>query len=206
MKLLLGMIDQREKTIVFCATQAHAGLVRDLINQHARSAHPLYCVRVTANDGALGEQHLREFQDNEKTIPTVLTTSQKLTTGVDARNVPEAPKPRPERPDVGPQGEPLPDGSVPLPEPKPEKLVIKLADGKARQIQHMSVTTFWGPDGKPLSPAQFVESLFGTLPEFFKDEDGLRAIWADPSTRKALLHALAEKALAVNRWRTCSGW
>ena len=80
-------------------------------------------------------------------------------------------------------------------EPKPEKLVIKLADGKARQIQHMSVTTFWGPDGKPLSPAQFVESLFGALPEFFKneDEDELRAIWADPTTRKGLLDALAEK-------------
>ena len=203
---------------------------------------------MTANDGALGEQHLRDFQDNEKTIPTVLTTSQKLSTGVDARNVrnivlmrpvnsmiefkqiigrgtrlydgkdyftildfvkahhlfsdpewdgepiePEAPEPRPERPDVGPQGEPLTNGPGALPEPRPEKLVIKLADGKARQIQHMSVTTFWGPDGKPLSPAQFVESLFGALPEFFKNEDELRAIWADPSTRKGLLHALAEK-------------
>ena len=30
---------------------------------------------------------LRTFQDNEKTIPTILTTSQKLSTGVDARNV-----------------------------------------------------------------------------------------------------------------------
>jgi type I restriction enzyme R subunit len=44
-------------------------------------------VRVTANDGVLGEQYLREFQDNEKTIPTILTTSQKLSTGVDARNI-----------------------------------------------------------------------------------------------------------------------
>ncbi len=43
--------------------------------------------RVTANDGKLGDQHLRDFQDNEKTIPTILTTSQKLSTGVDARNV-----------------------------------------------------------------------------------------------------------------------
>jgi type I restriction enzyme R subunit len=47
----------------------------------------MYCVRVTANDGELGEQYLREFQDNEKTIPTILTTSQKLSTGVDARNI-----------------------------------------------------------------------------------------------------------------------
>src|ERR1700680_1650615 len=48
---------------------------------------PNYCQRVTAHDGALGDQHLREFQDNEKTIPTILTTSQKLSTGVDARNI-----------------------------------------------------------------------------------------------------------------------
>ena len=51
------------------------------------STDPLYCVRVTADDGGLGEQYLRGFQDNEKTIPTILTTSQKLSTGVDARNV-----------------------------------------------------------------------------------------------------------------------
>lgn len=43
--------------------------------------------RVTANDGEEGERFLREFQDNEKTIPTILTTSQKLSTGVDARNI-----------------------------------------------------------------------------------------------------------------------
>jgi hypothetical protein len=69
-KLFMGMIDQREKTLVFCATQAHALLVRDLINQIKTSSDPNYCQRVTANDGALGEQHLRDFQDNEKTIPT----------------------------------------------------------------------------------------------------------------------------------------
>ena len=44
--------------------------VRDLINQNKKSKEPNYCVRVTANDGALGDQYLREFQDNEKTIPT----------------------------------------------------------------------------------------------------------------------------------------
>src|SRR5664279_301178 len=83
----MGMIDQREKTIVFCATQLHALAVRDLINQMKTSKDPNYCVRVTANDGARGDQYLREFQDNEKTIPTILTTSQKLSTGVDARNI-----------------------------------------------------------------------------------------------------------------------
>ena len=83
----MGQIDQRHKTLVFCATQEHAALVRDLINQVKDSGHPDYCVRVTSDDGTIGDQHLRDFQDNDKTIPTILTTSQKLSTGVDARNV-----------------------------------------------------------------------------------------------------------------------
>jgi type I restriction enzyme, R subunit len=86
-RLFMDAIDQEQKTLVFCATQEHALAVRDLINQMKTSKDPNYCVRVTANDGALGDQHLRAFQDNEKTIPTILTTSQKLSTGVDARNV-----------------------------------------------------------------------------------------------------------------------
>jgi type I restriction enzyme R subunit len=86
-KLFMDQIDQREKTLVFCATQGHALLVRDLINQMKKSSDPNYCVRVTAEDGALGDQWLRAFQNNDKTIPTILTTSQKLSTGVDARNV-----------------------------------------------------------------------------------------------------------------------
>ncbi len=86
-KTFLNEIDQREKSIVFCASQGHAALVRDLVNQHKESTNPNYCVRVTANDGEIGEQFLREFQDNDKTIPTILTTSQKLSTGVDARNI-----------------------------------------------------------------------------------------------------------------------
>ena len=76
-----------KKTIIFCANQEHAALVRDLVNHNKKSTEPNYCVRVTANDGELGEQFLREFQDNEKSLPTVLTTSQKLSTGVDARNI-----------------------------------------------------------------------------------------------------------------------
>jgi type I restriction enzyme, R subunit len=83
----MRQINQNEKTLVFCATQNHALAVRDLINQMKTSKDPNYCQRVTADDGALGEQHLRDFQDNEKTIPTILTTSQKLSTGVDARNI-----------------------------------------------------------------------------------------------------------------------
>jgi type I restriction enzyme, R subunit len=86
-QIALEEINQDEKTIIFCATQEHAAAVRDLINQYSKSKNPHYCVRVTANDGARGEQFLRDFQDNEKTIPTILTTSQKLSTGVDARNI-----------------------------------------------------------------------------------------------------------------------
>jgi len=86
-KLFMEQINQSEKTLVFCATQDHALAVRDLINQTKTSTDPNYCQRVTANDGELGNQHLRDFQDNEKTIPTILTTSQKLSTGVDARNI-----------------------------------------------------------------------------------------------------------------------
>ncbi len=86
-RLFMGLIDQREKTLVFCYTQDHALAVRDLINQIKTSKEPDYCVRVTADDGKIGDEHLRDFQDNEKSIPTILTTSQKLSTGVDARNV-----------------------------------------------------------------------------------------------------------------------
>ena len=83
----LGKIDPDEKTIIFCATQKHAMIVRDMVNKHkARSANN-YCERVTADDGEVGEATLRAFQDNEKLLPTILTTSYKLSTGVDARNV-----------------------------------------------------------------------------------------------------------------------
>ena len=70
---------------------------------------------------------------------------------------------------------------------------MKLADGKERTIQHMMATTFWHPDGTPMSAQQFMELLFGKLPEFFKDEAELRAIWSAPETRKKLLQGLAEK-------------
>jgi type I restriction enzyme R subunit len=246
-KLLMGLIDQREKTLVFCATQTHALVVRDLINQMKSSTNPLYCVRVTADDGAMGEQYLRDFQDNEKTIPTVLTTSQKLSTGVDARNVRNIVLLRPVNSmiefkqiigrgtrlydgkdyftvfdfvkahhhfsDPEWDGEPLPPEPLATraerpatvlyaqePEPaaslrpdKPAKASVVLADGKARRIQNMMATSYWSASGQPMSAAQFLEELFGVLPEFFKDEETLRHIWSAPDTRKALLQGLAEK-------------
>lgn len=57
----------------------------------------------------------------------------------------------------------------------------------------MMVTTFWHPDGTPMSAQQFMEALFGKLPEFFKDEDELRALWSAPDTRKLLLDGLTER-------------
>jgi type I restriction enzyme R subunit len=243
-EMFMTMIDQHEKTLVFCATQDHALAVRDLINQMKTSKDPHYCQRVTANDGALGEQHLREFQDNEKTIPTILTTSQKLSTGVDARNIRnivlmrpinsmiefkqiigrgtrlydgkdyftvydfvkayhhfsdpewdgdlEPEEPRPEKPQPPPLP-PEPSDGDPEPGPRLQKIKVKLADGKARTIQHMMCTSFWHPDGTPMSAQQFMELLFGKLPEFFKDEAELRALWSAPDTRKNLLEGLAEK-------------
>ena len=72
------------------------------------------------------------------------------------------------------------------------KAKVKLADGKERNIQHMMATSFWHPDGTPMSAQQFLELLFGKLPEFFTDEAELRAIWSAPDTRAKLLNGLAE--------------
>jgi type I restriction enzyme, R subunit len=259
----MEQIDQREKTLVFCATRSHALAVRDLINQIKTSTDPNYCQRVTANDGELGEQHLRDFQDNEKTIPTILTTSQKLSTGVDARNIRNIVLMRPDQLDdrvqadhrarhaalrrqgllhdlrlregapslqrsrvgrradgAGAQVRPaplrakrepaaarapvcgqnpcVPQGEMPEMRPAPlrvpeEEGKVKLADGKERTIQHMMVTSFWHPDGTPMSAQQFMEALFGKLPEFFKDEDELRASGARRTRARSCWRGLAEK-------------
>lgn len=55
-EIFMGQIDPREKTLVFCANQTHALVIRDLVNQIKSSSDPNYCHRVTADDGALGEQ------------------------------------------------------------------------------------------------------------------------------------------------------
>jgi type I restriction enzyme R subunit len=98
----------------------------------------------------------------------------------------------------GGKPEPEPPGPGPLPEPppRPVKLEVKLADGKVRQIQNMTATTFWSADGTPMSAAQFLENLYGVLPEFFKDEDKLRELWSAPDTRRKLLEGLAEKGFS----------
>jgi type I restriction enzyme, R subunit len=88
---------------------------------------------------------------------------------------------------------PTPQRQQPREHPKRQKIKVRLADGKARNIQHMMATSFWHPDGTPMSAQQFLELFFGKLPEFFKDEAELRAIWSAPDTRAKLLQGLAEK-------------
>lgn len=70
--------------------------------------------------------------------------------------------------------------------------MIKLSDGKTRQIQHISSVMYWSPEGKPITAKEFIERMFDDLPRFFENEDNLRAIWSDPDTREKLLHDLAE--------------
>jgi type I restriction enzyme R subunit len=243
-RILLDEIDPNEKTIVFCATQEHALAVRDLVNQLKQNTDPLYCVRVTANDGALGDQYLRAFQDNEKLIPTILTTSQKLSTGVDARNIRNIVLMRPvnsmiEFKQIVGRGtrlfegkdyftiydyvdayrhfaDPEWDGEPMEPEPdakkekkvkedhasdgtdeetekkeKKSKVKIKLRDGKEREIQYMIGTSYWSADGKPITAAELIQNLYGSLPGLFKDENDLRKIWSVPGTRSGFLAKLA---------------
>ena len=73
-----------------------------------------------------------------------------------------------------------------------KKLKIKLRDGKEREIQHMISTSFWSADGKPISVQEFMDNMFGVMPEFFKSEDELRKIWSNPTTRKLFLEKIAE--------------
>lgn len=254
--LAMSAIGPKEKTLVFCATEDHALAVRDWINQNkpARISDPNYCCRVTSQEGAIGDAHLKKFQDNEKTIPTVLTTSRKLSTGVDALGVrhivllrpiksmiefkqiigrgtrlydgkdyftvhdfvkayehfsdpewdgdplpPEAPTPRP-TPTPEP-GEPEPGGNEEDPEPPKKKIKITLAPGKERMIDSMVQTSFWDPEGRPISAAAFLQKLYGDLPDLFKDEDELRKLWGNPETRAKLLEALVERGYSPSQLR-----
>lgn len=254
-KIFLEQAEQNQKTLVFCKTQLHAAIVRDLINQMKDSDDPGYCCRVTANDGSIGENDLRAFQDNEKTIPTILTTSQKLSTGVDARNVrnivlmrpvndmiefkqivgrgtrmydgkdyftifdfvnifdhfedPEWDGP-PDDPEVCGRCDAYPCTCDKLPKlkkdgeatPRPEKIKIELGAGRRIELDHTTQTSFWGTDGQPVSAADFLKQLFNALPEFFKSEQELRRIWADPVTRQSLLQKLEEAGFGIDTLKT----
>jgi type I restriction enzyme R subunit len=209
---------------------------------------------VTASEGAIGDAHLKRFQDNEKAIPTVLTTSRKLSTGVDALGVrhivllrpvksmiefkqiigrgtrlydgkdyftvhdfvkayehfndaewdgeplePVAPNPGPTEPQE-PKEPSDPDDLEPG-EPRPSKIKITLAPGKERMIDSMVKTSFWDPDGKPISSEAFLQKLYGDLPELFKDEAELRALWGKPDTRAKLLEGLVERGYSAGQLR-----
>ena len=211
-----------------------------------------YCVRVTANDGVAGENDLKTFADNEKTIPTILTTSRKLSTGVDARNVRNIVLMRPcnnmiefkqiigrgtrmyegkdyftiydfvkayhNFSDPEWDGEPVENiGDCKGPQPPKslqnnvkvfiqsleedpriegekktvEKMEVRLSDGRTRQIKHISSVMYWFGD-KPITAKEFVERMFSDLPRFFENEDQLREIWSNPTTREKLLLSLTE--------------
>jgi type I restriction enzyme R subunit len=257
-QLFLNMMNQNEKTLVFCETQAHAAAIRDLINQEAKSKNPNYCHRVTANDGARGETQLKYFQDNEKSIPTILTTSRKLSTGVDAPEIKHivllrAVKSMVEFKQIVGRGtrlfdnkdyftiydfveaykhfsDPEWDGELPDPEPiepkepckkcgerpcvceadeketcsvcmnepcvcekDPKGMIrIRLSKGKTLELDSMVKTSFYAPDGKPMSADEFLKKLFADIPKFFESEAKLREIWSKPNTRKQLLEELSE--------------
>ncbi len=79
--------DRFAKTIVFCVDQEHADEMRralNNLNQDLVKKHPDYVARVTSEEGKIGKGHLSRFQELETTSPVILTTSQLLTTGVDA--------------------------------------------------------------------------------------------------------------------------
>ncbi len=264
-QIMLDQINPNQKTIIFCNDEKHAAMIRDAVNKYKPEGtlgdNANYCVRITASEGEIGDQHLREFRDNERQIPTVVTTSRKLSTGVDARNVRFVVLMR----NVGSMiefkqiigrgtriydgkdyftiadfygndakfqdpewdGEPTEvditnvgtsdespfeshssihddveqssredndwNGSqmTTLEEMK-QKTVVHLADGKSREIKYTVDTQFY-MDGKPVGPAEFLELLFGKLPDFYTSEEDLEKQWSDPRTRKTLLMGLAER-------------
>jgi len=105
----------------------------------------------------------------------------------------EPPIIEPKEPGESKEPEPLPSPEPPpISDPPPEKAMIKvkLRDGKEREIQYMVSTSFWGADGRPMSSEEFIQSLYGVLPDLFKDEEELRKIWSNPITRKRLLERL----------------
>jgi len=86
-KSILNNMNEMDKTIVFCVNQNHALDIRDSINKFKEVNDPDYCVRVTSDEGQGGRDYLELFQNNDRDIPVILTSSKMLTTGVDARNV-----------------------------------------------------------------------------------------------------------------------
>jgi type I restriction enzyme R subunit len=84
----LKKTDRYGKTIVFCVDQEHAEEMRkDLNNLNADlvKQNPDYTARIVSDEGAIGRGHLDRFMELETLVPTIVTTSQMLTTGVDVQ-------------------------------------------------------------------------------------------------------------------------
>ena len=87
LRSFLKKTDRFGKTIVFCVDQEHADEMRralNNLNSDLVQQYPDYVCRVTADEGDIGRGHLSRFQELETISPVILTTSQLLTTGVDA--------------------------------------------------------------------------------------------------------------------------
>ena len=273
----LNKIDPDEKTIIFCATQKHAMIVRDMVNKHKQRPANNYCERVTADDGENGEKILRKFQDNEKLLPTILTTSYKLSTGVDARNVrnivlmrpinnivefkqiigrgtrlfdnkffftifdfcgacehfndPEwdgdpfcpvcgnwpctcnkKPKPYQLGDDEGNGSNVNDEGGWKQPEACPvcgnlpctcERPKTQLIEVKLSKRRRLSLETSWQEKiffgDELITLEEYVQRLFGRIPDFFSGADDLREKWSNPETRAELLKTLDEAGFAEDK-------
>ena len=86
-KTILQNMNPMDKTIVFCVNQKHALDMKVAIDKYKTIKDSNYCVRVTSDEGEIGRDFLEMFQNNDRDIPTILTSSKMLTTGVDAKNV-----------------------------------------------------------------------------------------------------------------------
>jgi type I restriction enzyme R subunit len=86
-KTIIDNINPMDKTIIFCVNQKHASDMKVAIDKFKSIKDSNYCVRVTSDEGEIGRNFLEDFQNNDKDIPTILTSSKMLTTGVDAKNV-----------------------------------------------------------------------------------------------------------------------
>ena len=84
----LKKTDRYGKTIVFCVDQEHAEEMRkDLnnLNSDLVKQNPDYTARIVSDEGKIGRGHLDRFMELETLFPTIVTTSQMLTTGVDVQ-------------------------------------------------------------------------------------------------------------------------
>ena len=281
-QIMLEQINPVQKTIVFCADEKHAAIIRNAVNKYKDNrglgSSVDYCVRITSSEKEIGDQYLRQFRDNDKQIPTIVTTSRKLSTGVDSRNVRfvvlmrkvgsmvefkqiigrgtrlydgkdyfsivdfygndekfsdpewdgepaeidktevtmrqrsyadvgsdvvyaelnegddvgvEETSENPWQRDSTVAGQLVSDSSS-------SKTVVRLSDGKVRAIKYSVETQFYF-DGRPVSAQEFLQRIFGEIPDFFTSEDDLRSQWQNPVTRQALLQGFAERGFDAEK-------